>query len=186
MRSFFLIFSASVGAESLAGVDRPAAAVARATPALPETNLGPRCITRSALMLPDPKPRPIEPRSASFGFLRRSPAAEQSSGKQRRRPARPNPPSRPIRNRRPRLEPQLFRSEPLDRDPSAQIQRYRFAMVVLHKNPSVFLESTRTPLMFKNIYGLAQFLAVNPLSFLEFEPAVQVCCFCELDPRTKF
>ena len=76
---------------------------------------------------------------------------------QRRRPARPNPPSRPIRNRRPRLEPQLFRSEPLDRDPSAQIQRYRFAMVVLHKNPSVFLESTRTPLMFKNIYGLAQF-----------------------------
>ena len=40
--------------------------------------------------------------------------------------------------------------------------------------------------MFKNIYGLAQFLAVNPLSFLEFEPAVQVCCFCELDPRTKF
>ena len=37
--------------------------------------------------------------------------------------------------------------------------------------------------MFKNIYGLAQFLAVNPLSFLDFEPAVQVCCFCKLDPR---
>ena len=123
---------------------------------------------------------------AGIGRLRRSPAAERSSGKQRRRPARQNPPSRPIRNRRPRLEPQLFRSEPLDRDPSAQIQRYRFAMVVLHKNPSVFLESTRSPLLFKNIYGLAQFLAVNPLSFLEFEPAIQGCCFCELDPRTKF
>ena len=35
----------------------------------------------------------------------------------------------------------------------------------------------------QNIYGLAQFLSVNPLSFLEIEPAVQVCCFCALDPR---
>ena len=58
-------------------------------------------------------------------------------------------------------------------------------MVVLHKNPSVFLESTRTPLMFKNIYGLAQFLAVNPLSFLEIEPTIQVYRFCELAPETK-
>ena len=37
--------------------------------------------------------------------------------------------------------------------------------------------------MFKNIYAEVLFLAFDPLSFFNFEPAVQPGSFCELDPE---
>jgi len=36
--------------------------------------------------------------------------------------------------------------------------------------------------MFKNIYAEVLFLAFDPLSFFNFEPAVQPSSFCELGP----
>ena len=59
---------------------------------------------------------------------------------------------------------------------------YRFALATLLKSPRTFAISTRRPSQVKNNYSLVLFLAHNPLSFLDFEPAVQTCLFCELDP----
>ena len=111
----------------------------------------PRRFTHASVVPPDPDLVLFDPGKTENGHIRRSAAAELDFGDQLRRPRVPFDPIRPILDQRPRLELQLFRSEPLDRDPSAQIQRYRFAVAVLHKSPSVFLESTRRPVTFKNI-----------------------------------
>ena len=132
---------------------------------------------------PQAKTSPGTPDSTNSGEFSRRVAAEQS---RRRLTAAARAPNHScpldlrsthlIRSRVP------LRLEPTDRDPTAEIQPYPFGLSLLLKSPRLSLKSTRSPLMFKNIYGLAQFLAVNPLSFLEIEPAVQPWCFCELDP----
>ena len=60
-------------------------------------------------------------------------------------PARPFFQNHPIRGQRIRLDPDPIRSEPLDQDPIAHARRYRFALDILLKSPSSFLESTRGP-----------------------------------------
>ena len=164
-----------------------APAVAAVSQCLPEPGLTPQWITRDAYYLPGQTAGQNEPRNAGFDKLRRvsrRAAAEQS----RRRPtaaARAPKHSCPLDLRSTRLIRSRvpLRLEPTDRDPTAEIQPYPFGLSLLLKSPRLSVKSIRSPLMFKNIYGLAQFLAVNPLSFLEFEPAVQFCCFCKLDPR---
>ena len=65
----------------------------------------------------------------------------------------------------------------------AQIRRYRFSLAFSLKSPWTFRELTRSPLQFKSNCRLALFLSRNPLSFLDFEPAVQPLFFYELDPK---
>ena len=95
-------------------------------------------------------------------------------------PARPNPPSRPISNGRPRLDLGLSHPEPLDPDPAAHVRGYRFGRYVLHKSPSVTMNSTRHPSQCKSNYVRVQFLALNTLSFLNIKPVVQPLPFCTL------
>ena len=57
-------------------------------------------ITRAEKTLPDPDIVLFDPGKAEIGHLRSSAAAELDSGDQRRRPARPNNLSRPIRVQR--------------------------------------------------------------------------------------
>ena len=63
-----------------------------------------------------------------------------------------------------------------------QIRGYRFGPPLLLKNPLGSEYSTRGPALVKNNYGLVLFLANRPLSFLNFEPAVLLLFFYELDP----
>ena len=131
----------------------------------------------------DPAPVRIHPGKTEFGLLRSCAAA----GARRRRVPPPLPPRSkphcPIRNRRPRLEPILIRSGPLDLDPVAWIHAYRFGPGFLLKSPRPFSDSTRSPILFKNNYTEVLFLAHNPLSFFKIGPAVQVRSFCGLDPE---
>src|SRR6185437_17086178 len=82
-------------------------------------------------------------------------------------PRAPKPPSRPISDEWPRLDPEDLRSKPLDPDPAAHVRGYRFGRYVLHKSPSITLNSTRHPSQCKSNYVRVQFLALNPLAFLE-------------------
>src|SRR6185312_3508994 len=119
---------------------------------------------------------------ADFGLLRSCAAA---GARRRRVPPPPSPADhtdRPILNRRSRLDPDPGNPEPSDLDPMDQIQTYPFALLFLLKRPPVSFKSTRNPQPFKINYSLVQILARSPLSFLEFEPAVQHLTFCELDP----
>ena len=93
--------------------------------------------------------------------------------------------NRTIRNRRTGLDLDLDWSGSLDLDPTAEIHPYPFALAILLKSPSSFLESTRGPAVFKTNYRWAKNLAQTTLSYLEIEPTVQPLTFCELDPRTK-
>ena len=98
----------------------------------------PRCFTRAAGMLHGLSPTQTSPcsgRTASSGELA---AAELCSGGVRRRPARPNPPSRPIRIRRARLDLGSIRSRPSDLDPAARNRAYRFGLVFFLKSPSLY------------------------------------------------
>ena len=104
-------------------------------------------------VLPTQKPvdsTPGWPISAISGEF--SPRA--AAGTRRRRVPPPLPPRskphRPIRNRRPRLEPVLIRSGPLDLNPAAWIHAYRFGHGFLLKSPRPFSESTRSPPLLKN------------------------------------
>ena len=142
-------------------------------------------ITHDAWVLPDPKPARIPARSAEFGQLRRCSAAGTRFRRQRRRPPRTKHQSRPIRSHRPRLDLGSFKSEPLDQDLTTLIRAYRFGLYILLKSPSVFLESTRSPDVFKTNSRSAQNFARTPLSFPRIEPDVQACHFCTLDPRTN-
>ena len=82
-----------------------------------------------------------------------------------------------------RLDLEPFCSQPPDRDPMDQIRAYRFSLAIFLKRPPSLSKSTRSPILFKNNYAEVQFLAFRPLSFVDFEPAVQACPFCTLDPR---
>ena len=106
----------------------------------------------------------------------------EDSGDLRRRPARPPSPDRPIPNQRARLDPSPIHPEPLDRDPTAHIQRYRFGPDIFLKSPSLYCKSTRGPDLFKSFYAEVLFLVFDPLSFFNFEPAVHPWRFCTLDP----
>ena len=57
---------------------------------------------------------------------------------------------------------------------------YRFGRYVLHKSPSVSLNSTRHPSQCKSNYVRVQFLALNTLSFLNIKPTIQPLPFCML------
>ena len=116
-------------------------------------------------------------RIAHAGELPSSAAAGVSVPVFRRRSTRPLNPSHPILKRRPRLDLVPIRSESPNPDPTDQICRYRFALVLLLKSPSVFLKSTRHPSVCKTNYSWAQILADNPLNFPRIEPAVLTCSF---------
>ena len=133
-------------------------------------------------MLIDPSPARILPGKAGFGLLRRCAAAVLAFPASRAAPTRPNRPGRRIRFLWLRLDRPAFRSKPPDPDLTARKRRYRFGFTLLLKSPPGSEYSTRSPTLFKNIYAEALFLALSPLSFLEFEPAVQHLTFCELDP----
>ena len=104
---------------------------------------------------------------------------------QRRRVPRQLGPGRPIRNQRTRLDRDRIKPEPPDPDPTALILRYRFSLPFLLKSPWTFRELTRDPLQFKNNSRSALFLAFRPLSFPDFEPAIQSLSFLTLDPRSN-
>ena len=75
-----------------------------------------------------------------------------------------------------------LRPRPLDLDPTDLICSHRFGLDLFLKRPPVSSYSTRGPQPFKNNYRLGLFYSLKPLIFPNFEPAVQVCRFCELDP----
>ena len=136
-------------------------------------------------MLLGPGPARIRPRKAEFGLLRHCAAM---GARLRRAPppsALPSLLSHPIQDRRPRLDLDPRRPEPTDRDLTVPIRRYQFGSSLLLKSPWTLYYSTRSPYQVKISYSLAQKLARTPLSFSLLEPAVQACCFCELDPRVK-
>ena len=97
-------------------------------------------------------------------------------------PRAPKPPSRPISDEWPRLDPEDLRSKPLDPDPAAHVRGYRFGLNFLLKRPPVLLKSTRSPNFCKNNYAEVLILTRSPLSFTRFNPAVQPWFFYELDP----
>ena len=136
-------------------------------------------------MPPNPDLALLDPGKAEIGRRRRSSA---TGARLRRVPPplpRARPPNRPILDLRPRLDPKVTKSKPSDPNPMAQNLRYWFSLSHLLKRPWVFLELTRRPSLFKSIYKPVLFYSPRPLSFLDFEPAVQPLFFCELDPRTK-
>ena len=140
------------------------------------------------LLCPSPTQTPPEltpgtPDSLTPVSLRAAPPWDLAPAAERRRPAPPFTLDRPICKQRPRLDREPVRSESLDLHPTGLIQRYRFGLRFLLKRPSSSSYSTRSPLMFKNIYAEVLFLAFDPLSFFNFEPAVQPGSFCELDPE---
>ena len=145
-----------------------------------------RWITHPALVLLGQITTQTEPWNPRNAKLRRAIARAAAEHSRRRPSAAARAPNRscPLDLRSTRLIRSRvpLRLEPTDRDPTAEIQPYPFGLSLLLKSPRLSLKSTCSPLMFKNIYGLAQFLAVNPLSFLDFEPAVQHLFFYELDP----
>ena len=75
---------------------------------------------------------------------------------------------RQILDQRARLDLSPSHPEPLDRDLTAVIQRYRFGLNFLLKSPWLFPDSTRGPELFKNNYAEVLFLAFDPLSFFNF------------------
>ena len=131
-------------------------------------------------MPPNPDLALFDPGKAEIGHLR-PPAA---AGARRRRfpppPRAQNRWSRPIRNQRSRLDRSFIRSKPLDPGPAAHVRGYRFGRYVLHKSPSITLNSTRHPSQGKSNYVKVRFLALNTLSFLNIKPAVQPLPFCML------
>ena len=92
-----------------------------------------------------PKSGRIDPRSASLGVSGEPSAAELCLRRELAADPRSLSPGRPIGKQRPGLGRGLIRSEPLERDPTAEIWRYRFSRALLHKSPFTFLKSTRHP-----------------------------------------
>ena len=118
-------------------------------------------------MPPNPDLALFDPGKAAIGRRRRSPAAGARLWRA------PPPPRallnliRPIQNQRSRLDRSFIRSKPLDPDPAAHVRGYRFGRYVLHKSPSVTLNSTRHPSQCKSNYVRVQFLALNPHELLK-------------------
>ena len=136
-------------------------------------------------MPPNPDLALFDPGKAEIGRRRRSHAAGA-------RLWRAPPPPRamlnlihPIQNQRSRLDRSFIRSKPLDPDPAAHVRGYRFGLNFLLKSPWLFPDSTRGPEIFKNNYAEVLFLAFDPLSFFNFEPAVHPWQFYALTPETK-
>ena len=97
----------------------------------------------------DLKPGRVEPCNATCGELRRAstPAAAEQS---RRRasaaaPTRRTPLDRQILDQRARLDLSPSHPEPLDRDPTAHIRRYRFGLAYFLKSPRFSTDLTRGP-----------------------------------------
>ena len=131
--------------------------------------------------MPDPKPARFDPWDAGMVSSDEAPPRSKVSGDGAASRA-PKPPSRPISDEWPRLDPEDLRSKPLDPDPAAHVRGYRFGLNFLLKRPPVLLKSTRSPNLFKNNYAEVLILTRSPLSFTRFKPAVQPWFFYELDP----
>ena len=146
----------------------------------------PRCIARSAVDTPDPSTGRSDPRSTALGELQRAlsraAAGFVAGGSVPPPPPRPFALDRQIRMQRPRLDLGSSHLAPLDPDPSVLNQTYRFALCVLLKRPPTLPKSTRSPILFKNIYAEVLFLAFYPLSFLKIKPAVHPWQFYVSDP----
>ena len=130
-----------------------------------------------------PGPTRIRPRKAEFGLLRHCAAAGTCLRRAPPPSALPSLLSHPIQDRRPRLDLDPSRPEPTDRDPTVPIRRYRFGSSPLLKSPWTLYYSTHSPYQVKINYRSAHIFARTPLSFPDFEPAVQPLFFYELDPR---
>ena len=88
-------------------------------------------------------PGRIRPWSTQNSEVRRdsaSAAAEQLAGIVSPPPARPNSLNHPIRSPQFRLDRGPIRSDPPDRDPTADILRYWFGLALFDKEPPSFLE----------------------------------------------
>ena len=116
---------------------------------LAEPSSVPRVVYPFTYTLPDPIPARIKPRSTEIGEVRRAPcraAAEQGTPVTCAAAPAPFALDRHILDQRARLDLSPSHSEPLDRDPTARIRRYRFGLSFFLKRPPVLLISTRTPL----------------------------------------
>ena len=145
----------------------------------------PRWFARVALTVPGQIPTRFDPRSDDFDELRQAAAARLAAGAASAAARAPFTLSRQILDQRARLDLNPSHPEPLDLDPTVWIQAYRFGLALFLKRPSAFPYLTRRPSLFKSIYKPVLFYSPRPLSFLDFEPAIQPLFFCELDPRTK-
>ena len=90
----------------------------------------------SVLIILDPSPGRIDPRSTGLGISGKPAAAESRAGDSRRRPARPTAPVRSIRDQRTRLDrhtpsSRAFRSQSDGRDPRIPVRCGVFAKVTL-------------------------------------------------------
>ena len=132
---------------------------------------------------PRPKPRRNQAREPQ----NRSTPASRRRGALLRRCSAAAPSAlaqiRPIRNGHTRLEPKSIRYRPLDLDPTAWIQTYRFGLALFLKRPSAFPYSTHSLPLVKSICSLVQNLASSTLSFLNIVPAVQLGSSCALALR---
>ena len=113
----------------------------------------PRWFTRVALTNPGQIPPRFDPRSVDFDELRQAAAARLAAGAASAAARAPFTLSRQILDQHARLDLNLSHPELLDLDPTVWIQAYLFGLALFLKRPSVSSYSTRSPLMFKNIYS---------------------------------
>ena len=103
-------------------------------------------MTHDSYAIPDRNPSRIRPRNTVIGVLRRSAAAELVAVEQRRHPARPNSPNRPIPDGRPRLD---------------------------RRTPSFWTARSRSSGRYLRIPVRPGLIAKEPLHFLLFNPHSQ-------------
>ena len=121
------------------------------------------------MIILDPRAGRFDPRNTEKGELRRDPAV--------RRRGDPVPVTlrrRPARQRFPAVRSE---ADAHDRDPTIRTPWYRFGLESLLKSPWLFLESTRSPVQFKNNSRSAKNLSQNPLSFPVLGPQSSPCLF---------
>ena len=119
----------------------------------PVSHSWPRWFTRVAPTLPGQIPTQFDPRSVDFDELRQAAAARLAAGAASAAARAPFTLSRQILDQRARLDLNPSHPEPLDLDPTAVIQRYRFGLSYLLMSPCTLVDSTRGPDLFKNNYS---------------------------------
>ena len=95
------------------------------------------------------------------------------------------PPPRPLAVSDPRrCQRRPIHPKPSDLDQTVQIRfnrsqidPYRSTRALLHLSPSIFPKSTRTPVQFKSISILIQFLSKNPLTVCKIGPTIHTLVF---------
>ena len=127
-----------------------------------------QCVTHAVWRLPSQTASRLDPRSARIASSSELATAETTAPATAPPPRAPSLLSRQIPHGRPRLEPELNRSGPPDRDRTAWIQGYRFGLALFLKKPPVLSISTRGPSLFRNICRTALFSCKDPPEFLGY------------------